>query len=129
MCRFFFGRLVIGFKGKNYYAHRLAYLYMKGHFPRGVVDHIDMDQLNNKWCNLRDVCRSVNGQNRREPSKTKNRTSKYLGVSWDKAKKMYRANINVHKKGQIFLGYFKDEKKAYEAYLTKKREIHEGNTI
>lgn len=33
---------------KNYYAHRLAFLFMNGVFPNLEVDHIDGDGCNNR---------------------------------------------------------------------------------
>lgn len=56
-------RVVIGVKGADYMAHRLAFLYVTGSFPTGEIDHIDGDSLNNKWRNLRDVTRRINGRN------------------------------------------------------------------
>lgn len=49
--------LRIGLKGKMYYLHRLAYLYMEGELPTKQVKHISIDVkegevLNNAWDNL-----------------------------------------------------------------------------
>ncbi len=52
----------IGIKGKVYYAHRLAFLYMTGKMP-DVVDHKDGDTRNCKWSNLRESTHSDNGKN------------------------------------------------------------------
>lgn len=55
------GRTILGVDGKRYYANRLAWLYMTGGWPIGMVDHIDLDTSNNTWSNLRDC---GNGQNK-----------------------------------------------------------------
>ena len=75
--------IMIGFSASigKYSAHRLAFLYMTGEFPKGDVDHVDANGENNKWDNLRDVSRSVNRRNSRKPS---NNTSGVTGVSWHK---------------------------------------------
>lgn len=49
----------------QYYSHRLAFLLMTGEFPRGEVDHINGDVLDNRWENLREVSHQENGKNQR----------------------------------------------------------------
>lgn len=44
-------------------AHRLAWLWMTGEWPKNEVDHIDRNSTNNRWSNLRDVTRSINKRN------------------------------------------------------------------
>lgn len=58
------GYITIGFKYKHYLAHRLAFYFMTGAFPSGMVDHINRDRTDNRWCNLRVVDASGNNQNR-----------------------------------------------------------------
>ncbi len=48
---------------KNYAAHRLAWLYMTGGWPKGVIDHINLDRADNRWINLRDVSPRENAMN------------------------------------------------------------------
>jgi hypothetical protein len=76
------------------------------------VDHINHNTLDNRRCNLR-VCSRA--QNNRNKSSHKNSTSKYLGVSLDKARNKWRANIYINKKC-VFLGRFEQEKDAALAY-------------
>ncbi len=55
------------------------------------VDHIDGNVYNNQMNNLRIVTALHNAQNR---SSTKGSTSKYLGISYSKSHKKWRAEIN-----------------------------------
>ena len=54
------GYIHFAFFGKKRKAHRMAWLYMTGNLPFGVIDHIDGDKTNNKFSNLRDVTQSEN---------------------------------------------------------------------
>lgn len=47
--------LLIRIKGHRYQAHRLAYLWMTGKPPRGIVKHLDGNIQNNSWENLEDT--------------------------------------------------------------------------
>ena len=93
------GYLTIHIKGKNRYAHRIAYLYMTGEFPPADVDHIDNDRTNNVWSNLRAVTRSQNLMNKAPPE------HEYpTGVSLLRGK-YFRARIK-HKGKEVHGGYF-----------------------
>lgn len=56
-----------GRRGKRSYVyklHRLAFIYMTGQCdPNLVVDHINHDRDDNRWCNLRLVSQQKNSQN------------------------------------------------------------------
>ena len=49
--------------GTVYPEHRLVWLWVTGEFPKGHIDHINHDELDNRFCNLRDVTQAVNNQN------------------------------------------------------------------
>lgn len=49
---------------KKYLLHRLAWFYMHGVWPVGVIDHINGVKTDNRIANLRDVTHLVNMQNR-----------------------------------------------------------------
>lgn len=50
--------------GKQFLAHRLAWLMSYGEFPGDEIDHIDQDKSNNRIANLRSVTRSQNEANK-----------------------------------------------------------------
>lgn len=56
--------------GKLYMAHRLAYYYVTGIDPVGlVIDHIDCNRHNNAFANLRAVTVAENNANRAKPAR------------------------------------------------------------
>lgn len=79
------------------------------------IDHIDNNGLNNQRNNIRLVTHRQNQQNRISLN-----SSKYPGVSWDKAKKKWRSRITIDCK-EKWLGYFTSEIDAFNAY---KNAIH-----
>ena len=103
---------------RPYLAHRLAWLYVMGEFPKNDIDHVDTNGCNNKISNLRLATKSQNGANSKLP---KNNTSGYKGVTWAKRNKKWMAQIMVDRK-HVCLGFFHDPKLAYEAYKKASRE-------
>jgi len=114
--------------GQRYYAHRLAWLYMTGREPVGVIDHIDGDRDNNAFANLRDVSVLLNMQNMKRPATTNK--SGYLGVCKPRGRKdgKFVAHIKVDGKTK-FLGSFEDPESAHNAYVAAKRLLHQGCTL
>lgn len=121
------GHLRIQVDGRLYYAHRLAWLYMTGHWPDGDIDHRDGMPSNNRWANLRDVPHQVNAENRRRAHKNKP-SGLPMGVSIDRRDGAFRADITVNGRARS-LGRFSDPEQAHKAYLKAKRELHVGCTI
>lgn len=101
-------------KRKSYSAHRLAFLYTNGEFPKYVVDHIDGNGLNNSWSNLRDVSHQDNTKN---SSISISNTSGSTGVS--RKGKKWRARIHVNGK-EIHGGYFDN----IEDAIQKRQEMN-----
>lgn len=90
------------FKAKHM-AHRLAWLYMYGHFP-DEIDHVDRDRSNNAITNLRNVSPI---QNRRNMSLRVGNATGVLGVSWSSPREKYISRITMNY-GQIWLGQYSD---------------------
>ena len=109
-----------------YKLHQLAFLYVTGEWPEGLVDHRDTCRSNNRWLNLRSSTHSVNSQNTRS-ARSDNGTG-LLGASHDKRRNKFYAQILVGgvKKN---LGRFDTAELAHQAYLEAKRKHHEGNTL
>ena len=100
--------------------HKLVAEYFLNHKPCGyklVVNHIDLDKLNNKVSNLEIVTQRENSNHKHLKS-----SSKYTGVSWKKSSKKWMACICINGKNK-HLGYFTDEKEASNTYQTALRNI------
>ncbi len=59
------GYILIRVRGKSYRAHRFAWLYMTGRWPKSVIDHINHKRDDNRWKNLRGVTRLQNQRNKK----------------------------------------------------------------
>ncbi len=92
--------LTVSFRGDSVTVHRLAWAIYHGHWPLGVIDHVDGDGLNNKIENLRDVTQADNLRNSRMKSNNKTGVN---GVSFRGGK--YHAKI-VHEYRVFHLGSF-----------------------
>jgi hypothetical protein len=120
------GRSKVRISGKYYKTHRIIFAMCKGFWPTDLIDHIDGNPSNNKIDNLRDANNSINQQNQRI-AQAHNRSG-FLGVSWSKSRKSYKAQIRLGRE-TILIGYFSNPELAHQAYLLKKRDIHAGCTI
>lgn len=99
-------------------AHRLAWFYVYGVWPKNQIDHIDRNRASNALANLREATMSENAANGVLRSNNK---SGYRGVSWDKRRSKWVARI-VKEYKQHVLGYFVSKEDAYAAYLSAARE-------
>ncbi len=118
------GYTLIGIEGREYYAHRLAWLYINGAWPSGDIDHIDGDPANNRIANLRDVSTTVNCQNHRRAKRDS--STGVIGVTPHRDK--FIAWICVDKK-RLYLGVYETTEEASAVYLEHKRRLHPGCTI
>ena len=108
------GYSVIKVDDIDYYAQRLAWLYMEGYFPTGIdIDHIDQIKINNWWNNLRLISRQCNTRNSKTPNRN---TSGIKGVSWDKKSKKWYARIGINGNDK-YLGQYNNFENAVCARL------------
>lgn len=100
----------IGVFGERFFAHRLAFLYMVGRWPtrREEIDHINGDQLDNRWSNLRYASHAQNGHN---TGLRRNNTSGIKGVSFDTKRGRWVAMITENGK-QRSLGRYETMEEA-----------------
>jgi len=84
------------------------------------IDHKDNNGLNNRRENLRTATHAQNNQNK---GKSKNNTSGYKGVNWEKRRNKWRARIYFNK-NYIHLGYFNDIEEAAKAYEKAAKKYH-----
>lgn len=114
------GYLVIRIDGRNYLAHRLAWLIAFGEWPSADIDHINGVPSDNRLENLRLCTPSENQQN------AKTRADNKLGVRGVHFhKKMKRFAATIYANGQrTNLGYFDTVEEAKHAYLQAKRSAH-----
>jgi len=118
---------IISINNKQEPAHRLAYLYVTGNYPKNKIDHVDGDGLNNRIDNLRDVTDAENAKNKRLSVKNK---SGMNGVSWDKANKKWVVRISANGK-YLNIGRFarKGEAISVRAKADKEYGYHENHGL
>ena len=102
---------LIAIDGKQYYAHRLAWLYMIGFWPKDAIDHINCNPLDNRFVNLREATQAENCRNRR---KSKNNTTGYKGITRNRNGYMVR----------ICIGTFENLEEAAKIYETAVKIYH-----
>ena len=105
---------------KTFQVHQLVAVAFLNHVPCGfelVVNHIDINPLNNNVNNLEIVTARENSNKKHLKS-----SSKYVGVSWHGRDNNWSSSIRVNGK-KIHLGSFNDELKAHEAYQNKLKQL------
>jgi hypothetical protein len=103
-------------KTKSLFLHR----YIANAQKNEMIDHINMNTLDNRKNNLRLCDKSQNACNAGKSAANK---SGYKGVSWDKRKGNWRAYIVKNKK-QYYLGNFVNIEAAHAAYCKAAKELH-----
>lgn len=118
------GHLCMTVDAKRYLAHRLAWLYVRGSWPNGLIDHINGDSCDNRFENLREATYSRNSQNQR--SAHIDSKSGLLGVH--PYRNRFVASI-WHSGRSNHLGVFDTAEEAHASYIEAKRRLHPGCTI
>lgn len=103
--------------GKRCSGHRLAFLYMRGRWPK-QIDHINHVRSDNRWSNLRECTQSQNMANQQL---SKVNTSGYKGVYKNKNLKWYAQVCYLGK--SIHVGMHDCRHEAAEAYNRKALEL------
>lgn len=108
------GYLSIKVQQVDYYAHRLAFLYVTGEWPVAEVDHVNRDRADNRWANLRPATVS---QNRANTSRQSRNVAGLKGVSLHKKTGLWRARIRSKT-----IGYYKTPDEAHAIYAAAAKD-------
>lgn len=121
------GYLIISLDGKTYRAHRLAWLYVKGKWPRWTIDHKNGIKTDNRFANLRDVSIRLNTHN--DVNRKPVREGAAIGVERRErdGKVKWRARIG-HFGRLVTVGTFDTQAEAAAAYAEAKAAFHIGST-
>lgn len=119
-CRHPSGHLYISIKGRAYPAHRLAWWFAKGVWPKKHIDHVDGNPSNNALGNLREVTHAQNLQAARK-ARCDN-TSGLLGVSFRNDCSKWQARIQRNHVS-ISLGVYDSPEEAHLVYLLYKNNF------
>lgn len=102
------GHIVLIIGKVQWYAARVAFKIMTGRDPSPgmVVDHINGNKADNRWCNLREATISQNNANKKTTAK-----SGHKGVYYNKRDQVWQAKISF----SMHLGSFKTKDEAVAA--------------
>lgn len=106
--------------GTNYYVHRIAWLWMTGDWPDGVIDHIDQNKRNNSFANLRPATQAENMRN--QPPRKRN-ASGHIGVRFNTKTRRWSARLMLNYK-EVSLGFFNTREEAIAARLAGERKYY-----
>ena len=114
------GYRVVRIDGRDYKAHRIIWLCVRGEWPIAQIDHINGIRDDNRYANLREA---TNAENQHNSKRRADNTSGVKGVHWSKSKRKWRAEIQ-HKGKRYRVGYFDSKAEAAAAVALKRAELH-----
>ena len=112
--------MIFHINSKLYRAHRLAWLYVYGEYPKKHLDHINGIRNDKRIITLRECNDS---QNMKNTDKRKDNTSGCKGVSFDKARNKWKAQATLNQK-HINIGRFDSKEDASLAYQSFAKANH-----
>lgn len=98
---------------------------MTNEWPSDVIDHIDGDRTNNRWCNLRVTNNQVNRENTHKARVDSSTGIQGVSPCRQGAAKGFQAKIRSQGK-QYYLGVYSDPEAAHAVYLAAKLVMHAG---
>lgn len=119
------GYVKVNIDGCPYMAHRLAWFYMTGKWPKVEIDHRYGIRDDNRFKELREADRPQNRSNQHRIRR--DNTSGVRGVCWDKSRDQWIVMITTNGK-QRNLGRFNSKKEAEATYIKAKKIYHPFST-
>lgn len=110
---------MIQIDGVHYLAHRLAWLFVHGRWPK-QIDHINRNPFDNRIANLREASPAENARNRRGRRDSK---SGVKGVCFRPRSNNWEANIMVDGIA-IYLGRYPTLQQAAAIYTKAAQDLH-----
>lgn len=113
------GYLRINLGNEMCYLHRLAYLFM-AKTPPNIIDHVNGDRSDNRWCNLREATRSQNMCNAKVSAKSK---SGVKGITWCQRQGYWKTGLTLDGKYH-HLGSFVNLEEAKTIMFEARKKLH-----
>ena len=110
---------------KNYLAHRLAWLYVYGCWPKYQIDHINRNKKDNRIVNLRDVSNSTNQHNIGIRS---HNVSGVTGVVWNSRNQKWVAQL-IYQNKRYHIGTYTNVEDAKIARENKFLEVSSSKEL
>jgi hypothetical protein len=104
--------------GEMYFAHKLAFFYVYGVWPKDKVDHENGNRDDNRILNLRQASTTQNAENQEIGVRN---TTGFLGVT--KVGEKFRATVKIDG-AYSHLGMFNTPEEAQKAYISAKNASH-----
>ena len=105
---------------KAYQAHRLAWLWMTGEWPKLQIDHKNGNPPDNRWANLREATPEQNRANARSISRS---GATLKGICYNKSVRRFQSQIRIRGRN-IHLGLFDTPEEAHHAYAVAAKKYH-----